>query len=203
MADQPDDTLPEVPDDGLGPAMLACTQLQRKFVIASLMIGGQNHSRAAAMAGSKASNPKSLAVSAHGLAHHPRVQAAMLEEASKHLGRMSLVATATVLDVLTNLQTEPKTRLKAAEMILDRTGLHSKSEHNINVTHDVGDRATMLTMIQAKLKVDPKFIEAVPEPIKRLLDLDTSTRELLSAPSAHIVDGEFTELEEHDPDGLD
>lgn len=174
----------DVPEEGLGPAMQKCTPKQRKFVIACLTIGSGHWQRAAAMAGYSGSN-EVLRVTGFRTAQLQHVRAAILEMAASNLAAHTIVAQATVLDIMTDERADKKTRLRAAEMVMDRTGLHSKTEHNVNVTHELGDRASMVALLQAKVKQNPGMFDKLPEPVQKLL----------AAPQPKVIeDAEFTEV---------
>src|SRR5450759_2350270 len=91
----------DIDDESLGPAMKRCTQLQRRFVLAVLMVGGGQHARAAGMAG-YSGNANTLAVAGWRVAHTSYVQAAILEEAAKRLGGSAIEAVNTVLETMTD-----------------------------------------------------------------------------------------------------
>lgn len=127
-----------VPDDAvLGPAMLRLNERQRLFVTGMIAYGGLNNSRAALEAGypNSENNPSQIRVTAHRLAHDENIQAAIKEEAVRMLNAGALVAVKVVLEIATDPGTEKKDRLKAAEMIMNRTGLHATSEHKVAVEH--------------------------------------------------------------------
>lgn len=149
----------ELPPDGqLGPAMrsLASDQ-QRRFVTALLTLGDSNFVRAAMLAGYSAPDRDLLELGAQRLAHDPRVQAAIAEEAKRRLSAGMIAAVSTVLTVLT---TAPKNsdRLKAAEIILNRTGLGEASSQTVHhVHHGESDKGALerIKMLALKLGVDP------------------------------------------------
>src|SRR5260221_274239 len=69
-----------------------------------------------------------MRVTAHRLAHDPRVQAAMLEEAQRRLGAALPLATAQLVRVLTG-STKNSEKLKAISMVYNRSGMPEKTEH--------------------------------------------------------------------------
>lgn len=176
--------IPDFDENSLGPAMKRCTERQRRFVAAILITGGGNNKRAAAMAG-YSGDDNTLAVTGYRLAHTEYVQAAILEEAAKHLGSAAIQATATVIETMGDVKASRKERLQAAQMVMDRVGLHSKTEHAVNVTHDMGANATMLAKLRLQLQKNPDFINFVPAPIRALLDAPTKDKP---------IDAEFTEV---------
>lgn len=114
-----------LPSDRMRAFARACTQPSAD--------GTVNYTLAAELAGYGTGNRNSLKVMAHKLAHDPRVQAAIAEEGQRFLGGAVLVATGTLIQIASNPRAEDKDRLKAAGMILDRAGLHAKSEHHVEV----------------------------------------------------------------------
>lgn len=123
------------PEAELGPCMKALLPRQQLFVLAMLDCGAKvNHTAAARMAGFLG-DTNTLKVQGHRLAHSQKVQAAILEEAQKRLQSATMVATALLQDVVGNPKVPVKSRLVAAGMILDRGGLHAKSEHKVQVSH--------------------------------------------------------------------
>lgn len=126
------DNLPfisEVPDEGLGPAMLALSQPMRRFVIALLETGTDNYSRAALMAGySQGRDGANARVMGSRLAHNTKVQAAIQEEARRRLGSMLVMATSVLGEIMQNKQNKANDRLKAAELVMNRAGLHAMTE---------------------------------------------------------------------------
>lgn len=183
--------IPDIDDESLGPAMKRCTALQRRFVLAILMIGGGQHMRAAALAGFQG-NENTLAVTGYRVAHTSYVQAAILEEASKRLGGSAIEAVNTVLETMSDPKASRRERLTAAGMAMDRIGLHSKTEHNVVVTQEVGKSAMMMEMIKARLKTNPDFLLSLPEPIQ-----------LLFKAAQPVVDAEFIEIENADASAVD
>lgn len=158
-----------------GPAMRALpTDNQRRFVIALLELGNMNHTRAAQMAGYTGGD-NGLRVTAHRLFHDDAVQAAIHEEATRRLSSAKIMAVSKLLEIA-DTAPEPKDRLKAVGMILNRVGMHEKTEHHVT-TQDVS-----------------KTDEAMVERIKALASrLGLDQRALLG--EAGVVDAEFTEVE--------
>src|ERR1017187_988497 len=156
--------IPDIDDESLGPAMKRCTPLQRRFVMAVLMIGAGQHKRAAMLAG-YSGDANQLSVTGFRTAHTPYVQAALHEEADKRLGGAAIEAVNVVIEQLSNPKLSARDQRAAAEMVLNRTGHHAKTEHSVTVTQDVGKNTVMLEMIRAQIKRNPDFINNVPEPI--------------------------------------
>lgn len=161
------------PDDDLGPRMAACTELQRRFVRAWFQYG--NRRKAAIAAGYSAPNENTIDATAFNAWNSPRVQAAVREYAEKHvlMGLLPL-AFAAIEDIASD--PDHKDRLKAADMIWQRTGFHAKSEHLVTVDHNDGRVGQIKKLI------------ALAE------TLGKSPRELLGAAS-DVVDADFEILD--------
>lgn len=126
----------------LGPAMMKLAKTPRKqaFVVAYVETGGRSLTRAAVLAG----YPQSWANEAgNRILHDEDVQAAIREESERRLRGSALLATSILIEIMDDTTAAKKDRLRAVEMILDRSGLHAKSEHNVTVTHQV-DEAGMI-----------------------------------------------------------
>lgn len=120
-----------------GPAMQALpTDKQRLFVCAMLETGGRSMTEAARIAGygSDDGHPNALRVSASRLAHDADILAAMDEESAKRLRSNRILAVSTLEHIIKSGMKDSD-RLKAIEMLLNRTGLHAMSEHKV-VTSD-------------------------------------------------------------------
>jgi phage terminase small subunit len=118
----------------LGPAMRCLTEKQQNFVYAMIETGGMNFAAAARAAG-YAGGPEADKVMGHRLAHDSRIQEAMREMGPRMLNAGLFIAARFVLETIDNPQIEVKDRLKAAEMVMNRTGMHATSEHKVAVTH--------------------------------------------------------------------
>jgi phage terminase small subunit len=140
-----------------GPAMQALpTDAMRAFVLALVERRG-NATQAAADAGYTLGKDNTIVrVTAHRLMHDERVQQAIHEEAVKQLGKAKIIAVATLVDIAESAP-ENKDRLKAAGMILNRTGLHEKTEHEVKVTHETNDEMrAKIEKLASVLNLDPK-----------------------------------------------
>lgn len=150
-----------VPDEAcLGPAMLKLTERQQKFVMAMIELGGVGHARAAISAGYSYNpdKPNKIEVQAYCLAHDEKIQDAIKEVGIRMLNAGAILAVKTVLEIADNPQAEMKDRLKAAEMIMNRTGLHALTEHKATVVHKTEKTADMVRFVETmagKLGLDP------------------------------------------------
>lgn len=158
-----------------GPAMKKLNERQRAFVTAILDFGGRNNSRAALAAGYVGSQDV-IKTTAYRLAHDPDIQDAIKEEAQNRLNASSVMAVNILLDIADDPATEKKDRLKAVEMIMNRTGLIAKTEHSVTVTKKdltSDEMIKRITLLSNNLGLDPA--------------------RLLGGPA---VDVEFTEVDE-------
>jgi hypothetical protein len=122
------------PGPGAGPKMALCTPMQRRFVMALLELGDLQHSRAARLAGSQATNENSLAVSAHQMFHNRKVQEALHEQAIGRLASGKIMAVSQLL-MMANSTTNETVKLKALLAIMNRTGLHEITEHRVETVN--------------------------------------------------------------------
>jgi phage terminase small subunit len=153
---RPDEAHLALDEAKLGPAMLALSERRRAFVIKYLEMGVKANATEAARLAGYVDDPTAK-VSAHRLLHDERVIAAIQEEARKRLQAGTLVATAYVLEVITDEKADPKDRLKASLALMDRGGLPGQSEHQVTVTRKV-DRAEVIADIRrvcASFGMDP------------------------------------------------
>lgn len=142
-----------------GPAMSALDDRQRAFVLALLEMGNENHGKAAKLAGygNEASTPNYLYMQGHRVANNPKVREAMAEEARRRLDGNAWVAIGVVAEIMTNEKAANKDRLKAAEIVLNRTGFHAKTETLVKV-EDVTTEAQIQRVLNMTkvLGLDPK-----------------------------------------------
>jgi phage terminase small subunit len=144
-------TLPSYELDAhLGPAMRALTPLQQQFVMA-LIQSGCSQTKAAELAGYKG-GPDVWKVRGYELAHDPRVQRAMHEEALKRIRSTAPMAIRVLETLAGNAKVKPETRLKAATELLNRSGLHPTSEHIVTVDRPEMDQRELVRRIAALAK---------------------------------------------------
>jgi len=132
--------------------MRALTPRQKVFVDAVLSMGRLNQMEAARKAG-YTGNDETMRVTGHRLAHDPKIRAAILEEAQ---ARME-VGGALAVEVLVDIAGDPthKDRLKAAQAILDRVGLHTRTEHKVTVEHvDDAGKIEAIKLLASRLGID-------------------------------------------------
>jgi hypothetical protein len=170
--------------DDLGPAMQACTNGERSFVIAKVETGESN-AECARLAGYSASTPDTLKSTGYAIAHRQRVQDAILEMSRKLMRSEGPKSIKTLVEIRDNKSLEAKDRLKASVELLNRAGMSAVSESHLTVTHE------LLTDAQK----DQRILSLASE-----LGLDEATaRKMLIAPAdleknAQIIDAEFEEV---------
>lgn len=171
--------VPDPEEAGLGPAMQALNAGQRRFVLAMVETPGITQGEAARAAGYSAVSPGSLRVQGHMLAHDEAVLAAIHEVASKRLRSNSLLASDVLVQIMSDNDAPTKDRLKAAGMLLDRTGFAAVQTINVNKTvSDTTDRGVEARLLRAA---------------ERLAKLGLDPNKLLGRPA--VVEGEFSEVE--------
>lgn len=159
-----------------GPAMRALNDMQRRFVMAMVECPGISQAEAARAAG-YSDVKEGAKVRGHYCAHNPKVQDAIREEAGKRLHSASLIAANVVVAMLTDDDVPAKEKLKAAGMLLDRTGFAAVQK--IDVTRK------------------DESAPAVLDQIKRLAErLSLPVQQLLNKPAAPVVDAEFSEVKD-------
>lgn len=112
---------------------------QRAFVRSWIALGANgtpDNTAAAAAAGYASENNEALRVTAHRLAHNPKVQAAILETCRKEAVLAgAAVALPVTIGIALNEKLAAKDRLRACEMIFNRGGMPAMSEQKITVEH--------------------------------------------------------------------
>jgi len=135
-------------DDGgkLSPKMVALpTDRMRRFVLALLAQGRRNYTKAYRAAG-YTGTAGALRVGASRLAHDQRIQAALHEEGARRFTALLPMALHVVEAILADEKAKPADRLKVAFGVMDRAGLHTRTETNVPVTLE--NDAEMLARIK-------------------------------------------------------
>lgn len=173
-------------DPSMGPAMKNIRPLQRRFVLALLLIGPVkgNYKRAAIIAGYK-DTPGNAANVGFRLMHDPNVSEALMEEAIKAGRASAATLTHAILTDLALNSRKENIRMKAALALGDRFGLPAVSEQHVRVTKTNSPTDVMLAKIREMVRLNPEAIKSVPAPVRALLE--------------RPVDAEFTEITK-DPD---
>lgn len=165
--------------ENFGPAMQALTPERRLFVLTVLDAPTISYSAAYARCFPGAQSPGAIRVSAWRVAHDPRVLAAFQEEASKRLQAGAILGAS----VLIEIAQDPlhKDRLKAASTLLNRIGLHEKTEHKTTVEHTLNSEQMIaeITTLAKTLGLDPAKL------------IGQNSPHALAAPT---IDAEFEEV---------
>lgn len=148
---------PVVETRGLGPAMLAILPQQRAFVYALVETGGQDNTKAAALAG-YGGTPGSTRVQAHRLAHDPKVLDAIREVADERLRSGAILGA----EVLIEIAKDPthKDRFRSAVELMNRAGMlvATRIEHRVVHQHDDAALIARVQELAKTLDMDPKLL---------------------------------------------
>jgi phage terminase small subunit len=112
----------------MGPAMRRLNPNQQRFVCALGVFGGQM-TEAYKWAGFGSTTDRSAQSASSRLAAKEDVKEAIREEALRRMDNSTLLAVSTVIRIAQGA--DDKLALKAAELLMDRTGFHAKSEHKV------------------------------------------------------------------------
>ncbi len=146
MIDVPID---EVDVEGLGPAMLALTDRQRRFVRGYLKSGAKNATRVARQAGFEMDG-EGTKTHAYWLLHNVKVIAAMREEKERDLNGPMVIHAITQLELLAKTG-DKKVKAKAIDSILDRTGFGRQTNQQISMqVEHVDTRGTVEIMAELR-----------------------------------------------------
>lgn len=159
-----------IPSDAkLGPAMSNLNERQRAFVVAMVEMGGINFTRAALAAGYGNGKTDAAAVQGNRLAHDENIIAAIHEEAYRRLRSGNIMAVQTLLEIADDHAAENKDRLKACEMILNRSGIPATTEHLVKVERADMSEEVMIKRIRQlaqKQGIDPvKLLGSAAAPV--------------------------------------
>lgn len=169
--------------------MLALNEKQRRFVINVLELGGsvRKYEDCVIRAGFEG-NANYIRQIAFRLVHDQRVQDAFIEESKRRLKAGAVMAVSRLLEIAEEDGVSTKDRLRALEMILNRTGFPTQTEQKVIVEHTMSD-----SELRARIT---NLSKELGLPIEKLLP-----------PPA--VDAEFVEItdpwndEEHSTAGLE
>jgi phage terminase small subunit len=167
------------PNEEHGPAFSALTEMQQKFVIASLMLGGSNDAEAARMAGYEVTTARQQGWI---VSRKPNVIAAMREEAERRIQGGALLASSALVAIVHNAQ--HKDHFKACIELLNRSGLQfiQKSEviHTDNRT--AAELVNFIRVMAKKNGIDPATLLGNDEPP--------------AIENLNVVEGEFKEVDQ-------
>jgi len=167
-----DVALIETPDPvELGPAMLAITEMQQRFVYALVEHGG-DATKAAAFAGYSKGNGNHQSVAAHRNMHDPKVLLAIREEADKRIRGGALLGASVLIELAKSADSD-SVRLKAANELLNRTGLSFVQKHEVVHKDERTDHEleAYISMIARKHGLKPVELLGY-DPDKEAIDAD-------------------------------
>jgi len=143
--------------DDYGPAMLALNDRQRRFVLAKCENPSISHEGASRAAGYLGEGINAR-VQGHRVATHPKVLAAMKEEAERMLNGDVLLATMALREIAKD--TNHKDRAKVAMHIRAMAGLTeiSRSEVVHRVLTNDSEKIAAITALAKTLGLDPKTL---------------------------------------------
>lgn len=165
-------------ENEFGPAMAALTDKQRSFVMAMIEVPGCSHAEAARRAG-YSDVAEGAKVRGYYQAHNPAVQEAIREEAGKRLNASSLAAAGVLVKLLNDDTLLPKDRIKAAGMLLDRSGFGAAQTIHV---HKTVTKKIDASAAEARIA---EFRHKFPEMFAKMVG---------SNEPAPVLDGEFTEV---------
>jgi hypothetical protein len=149
-------TVPDPEIDGLGPAMLACTPVERRFALAAVIYPLAKDWQIAKAAGYSDRSHGGLRVTAHRLFHSDRVLAAIRECADKEVRSSGMLAVATIKKIAR--RDGDKDQFKAAAWLAGLNGFAVAQNINVNQTVTDNSGKAIMERIQraaAALGVDP------------------------------------------------
>lgn len=141
------------PEADLGPAMLALTPMQHRFVMEFSRgpTAGYGGAIRACKAAGYAGTENSLKVTAHQVLHNPKVQDALREVGGKIIRASAFELIRTVAEIARDLS--HKDCLKANLALLDRGGFAVETVHHVTVEHVDRNKET-LEQLQVLLQLD-------------------------------------------------
>jgi phage terminase small subunit len=181
----------EIDERGLGPAMAALTEKQRRFVL-ELWHGPVGYGSAvrAARAAGYSGNKPTLCVRATQLLQSASVQAALREIGGKHIRIEAFEAIKTTAQIARDIN--HKDCLKAALALLDRGGFAAETHHTITVEHvdhdaeAVGELRTLKSLGVVRERLEELFGKNGLTRYERLLALEDARR----SEAAKVIDHE-------------
>jgi hypothetical protein len=135
------------------------TDRMRLFVVAmheNAMRGEKTQAAAAAAAGYSGDH-ESLKQTGHRLAHDERIQAALIEEGTRRLGALVPIATGVLSEIISDPLASKTDRLRAIGMVMNRVGMHEKTEHNVTVKREYSqaEKVERAIRLSKSLGLDP------------------------------------------------
>jgi hypothetical protein len=152
-----------------GPAMAALTEMQRRFVWSHIFYG-LTRPKAARLAGY--GNSTAL-VNIYAISQQPNIKAAFLE-CGKAIGSAEgAKSLLTLTEIRDNPRAKDADRIRAAELLANRSGLHAITEQHTEVTHTVQTASEAMAKLRAlvpNLGLSAEEQEAMLRPPVDLVD---------------------------------
>lgn len=147
-----------------GPKMLACSERERKFVLA-YVAGGESASEAARQAGysDPGGDSSAIRVQAHALMHRERVLEAIDEVGRKEFRGLLLPAVVAIRTILG--KSDHPDYLKTAATVLSRLGLGERSGVDVNVSGEVAVNHTDAALNDLRILMEMGASEAKLEEV--------------------------------------
>jgi hypothetical protein len=174
-------TIPDPEEGNLGPAMKACTPVERRFAMAAVMYPLAKDWQIAKAAGCSDKSHGYLRRAAHRFFHSERVLAAIKECADKEIRGSAMLGIATIKKIVRSDM--HKDQLKAAQTLVGLAGF--TIDQNINLKQTIKDESGAAIMAQIK-----QLAAKLGVPMQALLE------QRPTAPAAPVVDGEFSEVKD-------
>jgi hypothetical protein len=131
MARARNKNLPPLDEYAPGSAMAGLTEQQRLFVAGKVWRGLTNADAARAAGYTE----HSARHNGTRIAQHPGIQVAIEEESRKLLKTEGPRSILTLVEVRDNSEAPARDRIKASVELMNRAGLHPRTEHTLNVEH--------------------------------------------------------------------
>jgi phage terminase small subunit len=145
-------------DTEQGPAMRGLTERQRNFVMAALADPEGNPTDWARLSGYTDNGKTGIRVLAHRLMRDPRIEAAIVEIARSHFTTGGAALAANNLLRIARNEKHPK-HYDATIAIMNRVGMHEKSEHTLKVQRDnSADMEQLAVRLAAELGVNSEAL---------------------------------------------
>jgi hypothetical protein len=117
------------PEDQTEEMRALASDMQRRFVMALVIQGDDNHGRAAAAAGY--AKPGQYNQEGYRLFHRKDIQAALHAEAAQRLNGAKMLGVSMLVAIVKNM--EHKNHFQAVQALLNRVGFHETTEHKVSV----------------------------------------------------------------------
>lgn len=170
---------------GMGTAFGKLDDQQRKFVVALMELGNNDHTQACVLAG-YVGTPGAIRTRASRLFHNPLVQAALHELSMEQLGGAKPMLTSELINLALNGKSEG-IRLRAIEAAMNRVGMHTVTETHVKTEDVTKSREQMEDILREKLRANPDLAKLLPASLKQLSPP-------VAEPIVNVEDAEFVEV---------